>query len=89
MNPFLLIARLLDFYGLVIVAYAVLGWFATPSRGALFEVYRALATVCEPYLGLFRRILPPVMLGSKGIDFTPLIGLIVLQLVSGFVGGLR
>lgn len=84
MNPVGIIVRLLDFYGLVIVAYVLLSWFIRGSRGgAVFEVYRALGTVCEPYLGLFRRILPPVMVGSGGIDFTPLVGLVVLQVVSG------
>lgn len=88
MNFGLLIARLIDFYGLLLVAYVILGWVVMASRGgALYDIYRALATICEPYLSIFRRILPPVMMGSAGIDLSPFIGLIVLQAISRLVAG--
>lgn len=88
MNIGLLIARILDFYGLLLVVYVILGWVVMSSRGgALSDIYRALATICEPYLSLFRRILPPVMMGSAGIDLSPFIGLIVLQALSRLVAG--
>jgi len=79
-----LVASLLNLYAFLILVYVILSWFVAGARsGALYDVYRALAAICEPYVGLFRRILPPVMIGSGGLDLSPLIALIVLQLVAG------
>jgi uncharacterized protein YggT (Ycf19 family) len=84
-----LVATFLQLYGWVLVAYVVLGWFVMADRGGgLFGIYRTLAAICEPYLGLFRRLLPPIMLGGGGLDLSPLVGLIVLQIVAGIVGRL-
>jgi YggT family protein len=81
-----LLVSLLNLYGTLILIYVILGWFVMGNRGgALMDVYRMLGTLCEPYLGLFRRILPPVMIGAGGLDLSPLIGLIVLQFISGAI----
>lgn len=70
-----LVVRALDFYGLLIFVYILLSWF--PASGTVWEIRRVLATVVEPYLGLFRRIVP-----STGMmDFSPLVGLLVLRLI--------
>lgn len=70
-----LVYRALDFYGLVIFVYILLSWF--PASGTVWEIRRVLATVVEPYLGLFRRIVP-----STGMmDFSPLVGLLVLRFI--------
>ena len=81
-----LIGSLLDLYGYLIIAYVILSWFVATSRsGLMADVYRVLATVCEPYVGLFRRLIPPIQAGSAGLDLSPLIALIVLQIVAGFM----
>jgi uncharacterized protein YggT (Ycf19 family) len=43
-----------------------------------------LRDVCEPYLRLFRRLIPPV----GGFDFTPMIAIIVLYIVKLIVDSL-
>jgi YggT family protein len=40
-----------------------------------------LRDVCEPYLRLFRRILPSI----GGLDFSPIIAIIVLQVVGSLI----
>lgn len=81
-----LIASLLNLYGMFIVAYVVLSWIVMASRSSLLaDVYRVLGSICEPYVGLFRRLLPPVAMGSAGLDLSPLVALIVLQIVAGLV----
>lgn len=70
-----IVLRALDFYQLLIVAYVIMSWFA--RTGPLFEIYRALGSICEPYIGIFRRILPQTGM----IDFSPLVALLVLQLL--------
>ena len=40
-----------------------------------------LRDVCEPYLGLFRRFIPPI----GPIDISPIVAILVLQFVGGFI----
>lgn len=84
-----LIARLLDLYGYLIIAYVIMSWFVTTnSSGLVADIYRVLASVCEPYVGLFRRLLPPIAVGSAGLDLSPLVALVVLQIVAFIVARL-
>jgi len=78
------LATFLTLYGWLLIAYVILSWFAGGNSG-LRSIYDALGVICEPYLGLFRRFLPPVMLGSGGLDLSPFVALIVLQIVTGLV----
>jgi len=84
-----LLASVLSLYATTILIYIVLSWvMVAGGRGAVYDIYRALGTVCEPYLGIFRRILPPIMIGGGGLDLSPLIGLFVLNILASFVRGL-
>ena len=80
-----LLQLVLNFYAGLIVIYVLLSWIPT-SSGVIAELHSVLATICEPYVGLFRRILPMAMIGGAGLDFSPFVALIVLQLVAGIVG---
>ena len=59
-------------YVLVIFAYVLASFVRPPD--SLNPIMRFLYDVCEPYLRLFRRILPP--LGP--IDLSPFVGVLVL-----------
>jgi uncharacterized protein YggT (Ycf19 family) len=69
-------------YILLIFAYVLTSWIRLPY--ALAPVQRFLYDVCEPYLRLFRRILPP--LGP--IDLSPIVGVFALLLAARLVNGL-
>jgi YggT family protein len=47
----------------------------------LLVVERILRTLTEPYLRLFRRLLPTARIASVGIDVSALAGLIVLLIL--------
>ena len=70
-----LIVSLADAYSMVLFVYVILSWFPT-DRGILADVNRVLAKVCDPYLNLFRKLIPPI--GCFVVD-TPIISLLVLQ----------
>ncbi|MDE0648487.1 MAG: YggT family protein [Synechococcus sp. SB0678_bin_12] len=78
MSPvFLLIQnvnRLVDLYVFLLILYILSGWIP-PLRQSI--VGHILAQLSEPYLRLFRGIIP--LLG--GIDFSPILAFIVLRLV--------
>jgi len=68
-------------YILLILIYVLLSWFRLPYNLWLNRIQRFLYDVCEPYVGLFRRVLPP--LGF--IDLSPMVAIIVLVLIRSLV----
>jgi len=73
------IAAVGQFYGLLIFVYVLMSWF--PMRGALYDIYKVVGSVTEPYLGLFRNLIPPI----GNFDFSPLVAYFVLQMVVNYV----
>jgi len=68
-------------YSGLILAYIITSWIKLPY--SLNKFQRFLFDVGEPYLRLFRRVLP-----SFGpLDFSPAIGLIVLWVFERIVNG--
>jgi YggT family protein len=63
-------------YVLVIFAYVLVGWVRLPYSPWLNRIQRFLYDVCEPYLRLFRRFIPP----AGPLDLSPLVAVIVLWL---------
>jgi YggT family protein len=61
-------------YILLILAYIILSWVRLPYSVWLNRIQRFLYDVCDPYLRLFRRIVPPV----GPLDLSPMLGVIVL-----------
>ena len=59
-------------YVLLVFAYILTSWIRMPY--SLNRVQRFLYDVCEPYLRLYRRILPP--LGP--LDLSPIVAVLVL-----------
>ena len=49
---------------------------AARQPGILADIYQVLGKVCDPYLNLFRKIIPPI---GGMVDVTPIVALLVLQ----------
>jgi len=64
-------------YTLIIFAYIITSWIRMPYSPWLNRIQRFLYDVCEPYLRIFRRILPP--LGP--LDVSPIIAIFFLYLI--------
>ena len=76
-------------YLILIFAYILTSWIPLPYNLWLNRVQRFLYDVVDPYLRLFRRLLPGLSVGGLGLDLSPIIGTIVLILVWRLiVGGL-
>ena len=72
-----LIIRLVDVYTMLIFVYVILSWIPQ-KKGFVADVDRALGMLCDPYLNLFKKIIPPI---GGMIDISPILAIIVLQLV--------
>ena|SRR5919198_198549 len=68
-------------YGLIIFAYIITSWIRLPYSVWASRIQGFLRDVCEPYLGLFRRVVPP--LGP--LDLSPIVALFVLYLAGRLV----
>jgi YggT family protein len=61
-------------YVLILFAYILLSWFKLPYSPWLNRLQRFLFDVSEPYLRIFRRLLPPF----GGLDLSPMIAIFAL-----------
>jgi YggT family protein len=62
-------------YSGVLLLRILLSWF--PSINWYSQPFVALTQVTDPYLNIFRRIIPPM----GGLDFSAMLALIVLNLL--------
>ena len=64
-------------YILLIFAYIITSWFRLPYSVWLNRIQRFLYDICEPYLRIFRRFLPPF----GPLDLSPIIAIFSLYLI--------
>ena len=68
-----LIVSLSDVYSMLIFVYVMLSWFPT-DRGILADINTVLGKICDPYLNLFKKFIPPI-----GGMVDVIVALLVLQ----------
>ena len=71
-------------YVLMIFAYILTSWIRIPYSPWLNRIQRFLYDVCEPYLRLFRRILP----AFGPLDLSPILAIIALGIIDRLVATL-
>ena len=72
-----IVQRLFDIYGWLIVIWCILSWVPRTGSGFFEDLRAAIATLVEPFIGPFRRFIPPVM----GVDFSPVVAILALSLI--------
>jgi YggT family protein len=73
-------------YLILILVRILLSWIPRmPYNPVLHAVVTFVHDVTDPYLRLFRRILPPLGTGGFGLDLSPIIAIIVLYIVQAIV----
>jgi YggT family protein len=76
-------------YLVLIFIRILISWIPRmPYNRYLAAVLQFVSDVTDPYLNLFRRILPPVRMGPGALDLSPIIATIVLIFVSSIVARL-
>ena len=64
-------------YSLLILAYVITSWVRLPYSTWLNRIQRFLYDVCDPYLRLWRRILP----AFGPLDLSPVVGVAFLNIL--------
>jgi YggT family protein len=82
-----------DYINTLVLVYLVLifirilmSWIPRmPYNRYLAAFLNFVSDVTDPYLNLFRRILPPVRVGPGALDLSPIVATIVLLVVGGLI----
>jgi YggT family protein len=73
-------------YIVLIFVRIIMSWIPRiPYNRFLAGFLKFVTDVTDPYLNLFRRILPPVRLGPGALDLSPIVATFVLIIVSTIV----
>jgi YggT family protein len=73
-------------YIILIFIRILMSWIPRmPYNRYLAAFLKFVSDVTDPYLNLFRRILPPVRMGGAGLDLSPIVATFVLIIVSEIV----
>jgi YggT family protein len=59
-----------------------------PYNRYLAAFLKFVSDVTDPYLNIFRRILPPVRMGGAGLDLSPIVATFVLIIVGDILVGI-
>jgi YggT family protein len=73
------VARVLELYSYVLIARVLMSWVPDVERTS---IGRFLIRITEPYLGLFRRFIPPLPLGGGYLDFSPVVAIFAWSFVT-------
>jgi YggT family protein len=74
-----IVAGLLQLINGLVLLWCLLSWF--PNVRWYEQPFKTLDQIVQPIVAPFRRIIPPI----SNIDLSPMIAIIVLQLVAGMV----
>jgi uncharacterized protein YggT (Ycf19 family) len=72
----------------IVLSYVILFRGSLPYNRPVRAVTGFIESTVDPYLNLFRRILPPIGGSRMALDLSPIIGVIVLLVVGNIVVGL-
>jgi YggT family protein len=80
------VAALFLVYIILILIRILISWIPRmPYNPTLRAVLDFITETTDPYLNIFRRIIPPIGGGGFGLDLSPMIGIIVLLILRALV----
>ncbi|MCW5316449.1 YggT family protein [Nostoc sp. KVJ3] len=71
------LSSFIQIYTILLIIRVLLTWF--PNINWYNQPFTTLSQITDPYLNLFRSIIPPL----GGIDFSAMLAILLLQIVGG------
>lgn len=68
-----LLSHAVTLYTYAIIVYILMSWVPSIQQSS---IGRFLGTICEPYLDIFRKFIPPIGM----IDISPIVAIFVLNI---------
>lgn len=78
------ILALINFYSILIVIYVLMSWIPQGAARIVEDIRSVLTSICEPYLSLFRRFIPPLGI----VDISPIVAILVLELLGWLIAAI-
>ncbi|MBD2742830.1 YggT family protein [Coleofasciculus sp. FACHB-1120] len=77
------ISTFLNMYMFILIVRILLTWF--PTVNWMNQLASTLSPITDPYLNLFRSIIPPL----GGLDISPILAIFVLQILAGLFASIQ
>jgi YggT family protein len=76
-------------YLVLIFIRIIMSWIPRiPYNPVLSAVLKFVSDVTDPYLNLFRRVIPPLRMGPGALDLSPIVATFALLIVGGIVSSI-
>lgn len=69
---FYILVQAIEYYSYALIIYILMSWFPGARESSIGQI---LGKICEPYLEVFRRFIPPLGM----IDFSPIVAILSLR----------
>ena len=80
------VSTLILIYTILVFIRVLMSYFSRiPYNRVLMAVLDFVRETTDPYLNLFRRFVPMVRVGPGALDLSPIVAIIVLQIVGNIV----
>lgn len=76
---------LLSLFAWAVILRIILDWIRVPVEHPVGRLRSMLGTVVDPVLAPIRKVIPPIRAGEIGIDLSPLVLLLGLQLLIAYL----
>jgi len=77
---------LLTIYIVIIFIRILMQWFTRIPYNRYLDAFLKFVTeVTDPYLNVFRRIIPPIRVGPGSLDLSPIVAVLVLSIVGSII----
>lgn len=76
----------LTIYWVILFVRILLSWFPAPISGLGRTLYDIVHDVTDPVLRLVRGLLPPVRMGTVGLDLSPIVVFVALGVIQAALG---
>lgn len=73
------LATFINIYSTLLIVRVLLTWF--PNINWYNQPFAALSQITDPYLNIFRNIIPPL----GGMDFSPILAFLVLNIIGSLL----
>jgi YggT family protein len=80
------LSTLLTVYIVIIFIRILMSWFTRIPYNRYLDIFlRFVSEVTDPFLNIFRRIIPTVRIGPGALDLSPIVAVLFLSIVGGIV----
>jgi YggT family protein len=81
-----LVCNLLSLYVIVIFVRIIASWFPIAPGTPMASAFSVLYSITEPVLGPIRRVMPSLGAGGMMLDLSPIVVIIVIQVLKTALG---